>query len=503
MAKTPGKRHSGPKKEPVVIDLDRDDVKHIDETAESTDGTPESDLAAKDYGAGEKGEKPDEGTDSAPDQASPGEAETAGAWQEEELAREEARAEESESEAELAAKDYGAGDDNDQGEEPAAARADEMAGHAPGRPAQRSAVLPAVGGGIVGALVALTLAGGASYLGLLPSGGGNANTEIAQVRAELLAMNDRLAADEAASREEIPPGVSRALDEARGGIDSLTRSIGSLQGEVDDLKQALSAGVTAAGGDALSEGALARLEALENRLGELAGTVEAANQLARDAAGKAEQAAGDAAKAADAANEAGAEAASIGSRLDTLASDVAALAGKVSEGSGQSEVARAIAATALKSAIDRGSPFMGELETFASVAGTSPAIEALRALAAGGVPTRGEISEEAAAAAYAMIGAAEAPPADASLLDRLASSARSLVKVRPTGDVEGESAAAIAARMESAVQRGDYAKALEEYETLPEASKQAGAAFAARIKARMEADRLVDDVLSSALRTQE
>lgn len=503
MAKTPGKRHSGPKKEPVVIDLDRDDVKHIDETAESADVTPESDLAAKDYGAGETARMPDEGADGAPDQASAGEAGAAGPLQEEESTREEARAEESESEAELAAKDYGAGHDNGQGEKPAAVQADEPAGRAPGKPAQRSAVLPAVGGGIVGALVALAVAGGASYLGFLPSGGGNASAEIAQVKAELSAMSDRLAADEAASREEIPAGVSQALDEARGGIDSLTKSIGSLQGEVDDLKQAISAGATATGGDALPEGAIARLEALENRIGELAGTVEAANQTARDAAGKVEQAAGDAAKAADAASEAAAATASIGSRLDTLESDVAALAGKVSEGSGQSEVARAIAATALKSAIDRGSPFMGELETFASVAGETPAIEALRTMAAGGVPTRGEISEEAAAAAYAMIGAAEAPPADASLLDRLASSAKSLVKVRPTGDVEGESAAAIAARMESAVQRGDYAKALEEYETLPEAAKQAGAAFAARIKARMEADKLVDDVLSSAFRTQE
>ena len=47
-------------------------------------------------------------------------------------------------------------------------------------------------------------------------------------------------------------------------------------------------------------------------------------------------------------------------------------------------------------------------------------------------------------------------------------SAESLVKVRPIGAVEGAGVPETVARMEVAVKPGDYAKALAEYDTLPE-----------------------------------
>ena len=73
--------------------------------------------------------------------------------------------------------------------------------------------------------------------------------------------------------------------------------------------------------------------------------------------------------------------------------------------------------------------------------------------------------------------------------------------MRSVGEVEGEGVQAISARMEAAVQRGDYAKALEEYEAMPVEAKSAGAEFAQKVKARMEADRLIEDVLAEALRS--
>ena len=51
---------------------------------------------------------------------------------------------------------------------------------------------------------------------------------------------------------------------------------------------------------------------------------------------------------------------------------------------------------------------------------------------------------------------------------RLLASAESLIKVRPIGAVEGETVPAKVARMEVAVKAGDFAKAIAEYETLPE-----------------------------------
>ncbi|MCO5058355.1 MAG: hypothetical protein M9905_10825 [Rhizobiaceae bacterium] len=47
------------------------------------------------------------------------------------------------------------------------------------------------------------------------------------------------------------------------------------------------------------------------------------------------------------------------------------------------DMALAIAAAALRSAIDRGTPFTAELETFAALAPDSDTVEALREYAAG------------------------------------------------------------------------------------------------------------------------
>ncbi len=500
MAKTPGKRHSGSNKEPVTIDLASDDIKHIDDASTTESDTTESDLAAQDNGAGEPASTADEDAMAEDREDAASDDVAVGALRPAETPSSEA---DEETELTRAAQDYGAGDAGESGAESESveAQTEEKGSVAPGQPQQRSGVFPAIGGGIVGALIAAAAVYGASYAGLIPTGTGGNRAEVEQLKTELATMRDQLTTGETASKEA-PAGVAQALEEARGGIDSLTQSIATLQHDLADLKQAVSSGNAGSGTGALSEASAARLADLENRIGAIDEAVETLKQAAADASGKAKEAANMAAKAAGTADQAATAANEAGGRIAALETRISDLAGKVSEGSGQEQVARAVAATALKSAIDRGAPFMGELETFASVAGASEAIDSLRGMAAGGVPTRGEISEEAPAAAYAMIEAGQAPPSDASLLDRLTASAKSLIKVRPTGNVEGESVAAVAARIEAAVKRGDYAKALDEYDGLPDAPKRAGASFATKVKARMEADLLVEDVLSSALNPQ-
>jgi hypothetical protein len=56
--------------------------------------------------------------------------------------------------------------------------------------------------------------------------------------------------------------------------------------------------------------------------------------------------------------------------------------------------------------------------------------------------------------------------------------------------------------MEFAVKGGDYAKALSEYDTLPDAAKVAGAGFAAQLKARLDAQAKIDALVADAMKTQ-
>src|SRR5690606_21808092 len=107
----------------------------------------------------------------------------------------------------------------------------------------------------------------------------------------------------------------------------------------------------------------------------------------------------------------------LSARVDMLAADVAK-AGPGGNGLAPA-VARAIAAAALKSAIDRGQPFMAELETFASVAPEAAEIEQLRAFAASGVPGRAELGDEATSVANAILSASRQSSPDAGILQRL------------------------------------------------------------------------------------
>ena len=80
--------------------------------------------------------------------------------------------------------------------------------------------------------------------------------------------------------------------------------------------------------------------------------------------------------------------------------------------------------------------------------------------------TQAELVAETDAAANAMIAAATPPKKDAGIVERLLTSAESLVSVRPIGAVEGDGVPEIVARMEVAIQAGDLEKALAEYDTL-------------------------------------
>ncbi|WP_198175479.1 COG4223 family protein [Rhizobium sp. NXC14] len=162
-------------------------------------------------------------------------------------------------------------------------------------------------------------------------------------------------------------------------------------------------------------------------------------------------------------------------------------------------VARAIAAAALKAAIDRGGPFLAELDTFAGVAPDDPAVADLRGFAETGVPSRADLMRQVPDVATAIIESINQPGPNQSWSDRLMASAKSLVTVRPVGNIEGESVEAIAARMEDKVKNGDLPGASAEWNALPPPGKQASAAFKQSLEARIRVEELVGGALSKAV----
>jgi len=265
------------------------------------------------------------------------------------------------------------------------------------------------------------------------------------------------------------------------------------------LKSAVETGGSGDGAAAAALGS--RLDTLETTLNALETKVAT---LPQDGAGAAAE---DVARLAGridtiekAVNAAGAQTVDAEGRIAALEKSLADIAEKVEAQADQPRIALAIAASALKAAVDRGGSFASEVETFAAVAPESPELADLRALAKEGVPSRADLLAAAPDAAIAMIAAADPVDENAGIFERLLASAGTLVKVRPIGVVEGDGVDAIVARMEAALKAGDLSRALAEYETLPEGSKAAGATFADQIRLRQKAEELVDRALAGALK---
>lgn len=342
-----------------------------------------------------------------------------------------------------------------------------------------------IAAGVIGGVIALAAAGALQFAGLLGAPGAGdlssggvsldgVNSEIASLKSEIAGLRDTAGNNDASAKVD---GLSSALDQVKTDVVALKSAIE--QGGAGDT----------AGLAALSD-KVRQIETAVAALGQTGNTAPVdLGPLNEKLAGldAAVKSVGETAKAQD-------------GRLAALEQSVSQLSGKVEAQAGQPKVALAIAASALKAALDRGAPFAAELETFTAISPGAPEIAALRPYAEKGVPTRSEIATEMPAAANAMVAASEPSDQNASFLQNLLSSAQSLVKVRPIGAVEGAGAPETVARIEVAVNQGDYAKALSEYDTLPEAVRAAGAEFAGKLKARIEVEQQVDALIASAMK---
>ena len=150
--------------------------------------------------------------------------------------------------------------------------------------------------------------------------------------------------------------------------------------------------------------------------------------------------------------------------------------------------------------MERGAPFGSELDTYSAIAPNAPELDPLRPYAQTGIPTEAALVSEAPQIASRIAASSSDLPPDAGVFDRLMASARSAVTVRPVGEVPGDTPEAIAARMEAAVKRGDYAQALSEYDSLPPSAKDVAAEFAEKLRARRAADQVLEKALSNALK---
>ncbi len=147
----------------------------------------------------------------------------------------------------------------------------------------------------------------------------------------------------------------------------------------------------------------------------------------------------------------------------------------------------AIAATALKAAVERGDPFAAELAAVKSLGGDPKLTGDLDAFAGSGVPSTATLARELMRLMPALRESAGATDHGASFLEKLQANAEKLVRIRPLEETAGTDAAAILGRIEFRASQGDIAGALAELLNLPAAGRAPAEAWVKRAQARTNA----------------
>jgi hypothetical protein len=193
-------------------------------------------------------------------------------------------------------------------------------------------------------------------------------------------------------------------------------------------------------------------------------------------------------------SQAGEKITAIEGRVGTLEQSVSQISSEVQAGAASGkEAARLIAANSLKSAAEEGRPFNELIAPVEALTGPSPQLDILKAQAASGLARPAALLEEFGPAADAIL-ALDAPKPEG-MLDGLLANARSLVKVQPDGPLEGDTNEAIVSRIRAALEAGNLANALAQWESLPEAARNVSAQWGGKLKARVEAGAALDNVL--------
>jgi len=246
---------------------------------------------------------------------------------------------------------------------------------------------------------------------------------------------------------------------------------------------------------------ISRLAALEAQTKTLGDSIAALNKrlddiavAAKSAGERADAATAAASKTAQSAQSA-AQSAVARSDLEALQNRIAALERQITAfgnaaaqqrpASTDDRAARAaLAAAALRDAVERGAPFATELAAVKALGTPQAVIAPLEPFAANGVPSAADLAHELAQLMPSLQQVSGTPPAKTSFLARLEDNAKNLVRVTPIDAPAGNDAAAVIARLNLDAAHADLTAALADIARLPQAAQTLAAPWVQKVNAR-------------------
>jgi hypothetical protein len=176
-------------------------------------------------------------------------------------------------------------------------------------------------------------------------------------------------------------------------------------------------------------------------------------------------------------------------RLSTLDQSVQSVVQAEDERKANAErIVLALELGSLKRALERGGNYAAELAAVKKAGAGRIDLTALEAYQNSGLPTQTELVRDFRGVANAILDA-DAEQPDASLVDRLLSGARTIVRVRKVAPaVDDKSTEAIVARMENALRDGRLTDVLDEAKRLPAKAALPAHDWLKRVEARQSVD---------------
>jgi hypothetical protein len=159
----------------------------------------------------------------------------------------------------------------------------------------------------------------------------------------------------------------------------------------------------------------------------------------------------------------------------------------------------AVAALALRGAVERGDPFASELAAVKPLISDQASLAPLEEFAAAGVPGAGALARELSSLVAARQKVSEPEPPGTGVVDRLQAAAGKLVRIRPVDAPAAEDAGDAMARVEIQAARGDLAGALATLAQLPTPARAAFEPWIKKAQARALAVERVAQVAGAAL----
>jgi hypothetical protein len=248
---------------------------------------------------------------------------------------------------------------------------------------------------------------------------------------------------------------------------------------VDALSGRVAAVETKVGKPAADSATVARIDALEKSIGTLRGDIanlRAQSDKTASALNDAKSAPRDAAVSSDLANRV----AQLERASKTERAELAQQGEKIAD---DKPLRYVVAASLLDVAVRHGDPYQSQLSAVRSLTAKPEMLKPLDTFASSGIPTPVALSRELLNIVPKLSPPAEAPAANAGIVERLQAGASKLVRIERTDGV-GNDRGAIVARVTAAALRNDFVEARRELKTLSEADRAPAQAWLDKTDAR-------------------